>query len=47
MLKAKYKMHKLVNIIFYGIVFFGGFLVGFGFKGGDIIEKIKEIFVFI
>lgn len=47
MLKVKYKMHRFVNILFYGVVFIGGFLVGYGFKGGDIIEKLKEIFVFI
>lgn len=41
MLKVKYKMHKLVNILFYGIFWVSGFLVGYGFKGGNIFEKIK------
>lgn len=41
MLKTKYKLHKLINILFYGIFWFSGFLVGYGFKGGDIFEKIK------
>lgn len=44
MLKAKYKMHKLVNIIFYGIFWLSGFLVGYGIKGGNFYEKISKIF---
>lgn len=44
MLKAKYKMHKLVNIIFYGIVWLSGYLVGIGFKGGGGLEKISNYF---
>lgn len=44
MLRAKYKMHRLVNLIFYGIMWVSGFLVGYGFKGGNIIEKFKQIF---
>lgn len=39
MFKIKYKMHKLVNNIFYFLVFIFGFILG----GGNI-EKIKEIF---
>lgn len=42
MLKAKYQMHRLVNIIFYGIMWFSGFLVGLGLKGSEI--NVKEIF---
>lgn len=41
MFKAKYKAHKLINIIFYGIFWFSGFLVGYGMKGVGLIEKIK------
>lgn len=45
MLKAKYKMHKLVNIIFYGVFWLGGYLVGIGMSGGgDFFEKIKNSF---
>lgn len=39
MLKAKYKMHKLVNIIFYFIIFAIGFLLG-----GGHLEKVLEMF---
>jgi len=45
MLKIKYKMHRLVNLIFYFIVFVGGFLTGYGFKGVLNYETIKEIFI--
>lgn len=41
MLQTKYKMHRLVNIIFYGIIWFSGYLVGYGMKGGGIFEKVK------
>lgn len=44
MLKIKYKMHKFVSLIFYFIVWFSGFLVGYGVKGVLTYEKIKEIF---
>ena len=44
MLKIKYKIHKLVNLIFYFIVWFSGFLIGYGFKGVMTYEKIKESF---
>lgn len=44
MFKAKYQLHKLVNIIFYGIFWFSGFLVGLGMKGSGIFENVKEIF---
>lgn len=40
MLKAKYKIHKLVNILFYFIIFACGFILG-----GGKIENIKEIFI--
>lgn len=39
MFRLKYKMHKLVNNIFYFLVFALGFIIG----GGNF-EKIKEIF---
>lgn len=39
MFKLKYRMHKLVNNIFYFLVFALGFVLG----GGNL-EKIKEIF---
>lgn len=42
MLKAKYKMHRLVNIVFYFIVFAIGFLLG----GGNF-EKIFDMFKYI
>ena len=42
MLKLKYKMHRLVNLIFYFIVFFIGFICGIG---GGKIEEIKDIFI--
>ena len=41
MFKIKYKMHRLVNILFYGIFWVSGFLVGYGYKGGNLFEKIK------
>lgn len=41
MLKLKYKMHKLVNILFYFLIFIFGFLIGLG---GVKIEKIFDIF---
>lgn len=44
MLKAKYKMHRFVNLLFYGIVWVSGYLVGIGLKGGDFFEKIKDFF---
>lgn len=44
MLKIKYKMHRLVNLIFYFIVWLSGFLVGYGTKGVLSYEKIKEYF---
>lgn len=40
MLKIKYKMHRLVNMIFYFIIFVLGFLLG----GGNF-ENIKETFI--
>lgn len=39
MLKAKYKLHKLVNIVFYFIIFALGFLLG----GGNY-EKVVNMF---
>lgn len=47
MLKAKYQMHRLVNILFYGIMWFSGFLVGLGVKGSENygLEKVKDIFI--
>lgn len=39
MMKAKYKMHKLVNLLFYFLVFACGFLLG----GGNI-EKVVDMF---
>lgn len=41
MFKLKYKMHRLVNLIFYFIVFAFGFICGIG---GGKLEQIKEIF---
>lgn len=41
MLKAKYKMHRFINLLYYGIFWVSGFIVGVGFKGGDFFEKIK------
>lgn len=43
MLKIKYKMHKIVNLIFYLIIWLSGFLVGFGMKGVLNYENIKKI----
>ena len=42
MLKAKYKMHKFVNLLFYFLVFLAGFLLG-----GGKIEKVLDMFKFI
>ena len=42
MLKAKYKMHRLVNLAFYFLVFLVGFLLG-----GGKIEKVFDIFKYI
>lgn len=42
MLKIKYKMHRLVNLIFYFIIFSVGFMLG-----GGHIEKIKDYFTYI
>lgn len=39
MLKAKYKLHKLINILFYFIVFALGFILG----GGNY-EKVIDMF---
>lgn len=39
MLKAKYKLHRLVNILFYFIIFALGFLLG----GGNY-EKVVNMF---
>lgn len=39
MLRIKNKMHKLVNLIFYFIVFALGFILG-----GGKFENIKEVF---
>lgn len=44
MFKMKYKMHRLVNIVFYGVFWVSGFLVGYGLKGGNVIETIKLFF---
>lgn len=44
MLKFKYKMHKLVNLIFYFILWLSGFLVGYGMKEVITYEKIKYFF---
>lgn len=44
MFKAKYQMHRLVNILFYGIMWFSGFLVGLGMKGSGLNENFKELF---
>lgn len=39
MMKMKYKAHRLINMIFYFIVFLIGFLLG-----GGYIEKVKDYF---
>lgn len=44
MFKAKYQLHRLVNILFYGIFWVSGLLVGLGLKGSVIFEKIKLFF---
>lgn len=41
MFKLKYKMHRLVNLIFYFIVFAFGFICGIG---GGKLGEIEEIF---
>lgn len=38
MLRLKYKMHKIINLLFYLIMFMLGFILG-----GGKIENIKEI----
>lgn len=38
-LNIKYKMHRLINIAFYFVVFAIGFLIG-----GGHIEKISNVF---
>lgn len=42
MLKAKYKMHRLVNLAFYFLVFLAGFLLG-----GGKFEKVFDMFKYI
>lgn len=42
MMKAKYKMHRLVNLLFYFLVFLAGFLLG-----GGHIEKVFDMFKYI
>ena len=42
MFKLKYKMHRLVNLIFYFVIWLSGFLVGFGMKGVNY-EYFKEV----
>lgn len=44
MFKAKYQLHKLVNVLFYGIFWVSGFLVGLGLKGSGIHETIQNLF---
>ena len=39
MLKAKYKLHRLINILFYFIVFALGFILG-----GGHYEKVIDMF---
>lgn len=41
MFKLKYKLHRFINLIFYGLIFLLGFLIG----GGYNYEKFKEIFL--
>lgn len=41
MFKLKYKLHRFVNIIYYGLVFLLGFIVG----GGYNYEYFKETFI--
>lgn len=41
-LKYKYKAHKLVNLIFYFIVFFAGFILGFVSNKIDIKKMVSE-----
>lgn len=43
MFKLKYKMHRLVNILYYALIFLLGFLVG----GGYDYEFFKENFISI
>lgn len=43
MLKAKYKMHRFVNVIFYGLFWLSGYVIGYGMKGVNIGEKITNI----
>lgn len=45
MLKYKYKLHHFINILFYGIFWVSGLLVGLGLKGSHIYENIKEVFI--
>lgn len=42
MFKAKYKLHRLINMAFYFIFFLVGFLLG-----GGRIEKVFDMFRFI
>ena len=41
MFKLKYNLHRIVNIIFDGLFFLLGFLLG----GGYNYEKFKEVFL--
>lgn len=43
MLQTKYKLHRLVNILFYGIVFIGGYILGA--SGKSIIEALKSLLI--
>ena len=42
-LQAKYKAHRLVNSIFYIIIFFIGFLIGIGAKNIDFSKLASNI----
>ena len=46
LLNLKYKMHKLVNLIFYLIIFGIGFLLGFGAEKINFNKLISQ-FLFI
>ena len=44
---AKYKAHRLVNYIFYILVFVSGFLVGLGIKNFDVKSFVRKLNPFV
>ena len=40
----KSKIHRFINLMFYGLFFIAGYLIGSGFNFNNLLNYLKNIF---